>query len=124
MRLLRRPIAFLLLVWFLPACSTYRTTDLTPQEAVAGQKIVRVVATPEDEAIELNAPWVRADSIGGITSTGSDWSAPLSSVNEVKIKRFNPWLTSGVVVGGLVVGAAVTLVIICGLGDSWQCFEG
>ena len=62
--------------------------------------------------VTLRAPWVRADSIGGSTDADPSWSAPLSSVSELKTKRFNVWLTSGLVAGSLAV-ALGGFVLIC-----------
>ena len=97
MRQLRRPIAFLLLAWFLPACSTYRTTDLTPHEAIAGQETVMVtLADVESTEVTVRFPCVRADSLGGVVER-DPWSVPLSSVAEVRTKRLDGWLTVTVV---------------------------
>jgi hypothetical protein len=43
---LRRTIACILMVWYLPGCSTYRITRTTPQQAVQGEE--RVILTVQD----------------------------------------------------------------------------
>ena len=75
----------------------------------------------ESTEVTVREPWVRADSIGGVTEDSGDWSVPLSSVAEVKTKRFNVLLTSGVVLGGLMVVAG-GLVIYCLIEGT--CLEG
>jgi hypothetical protein len=104
MRTLHRPIALVLFVGILSACSTYRTTTLTPQEAIAGHRTVKVrLAGTESTEITITGPWIHADSIGGATSTNPHWSAPLSSVVEVKTKRVDPVLTASIVAAALLV---------------------
>ena len=69
MRLLRRPMAAILLVWLLPACAgtaRWRTHEVTPQETkrtvYAGD--VRVITT--DGKVHLcRGVWVSPDSLGG-----------------------------------------------------------
>ena len=85
MRTFRRPIAYLMMLWYLPACTSYRTTDLSPQEAVAsGESVVvtflrstggstgyvvgpdgKIVEGPGTATVHLKEPWVRGDSLGG-----------------------------------------------------------
>jgi hypothetical protein len=72
MRTLRRPVAAFLFVWFLPACSTYQTTDLAPQEVVTGQQTVKVtLADAASTEVTVSEPWVRADSLGGVVGPDS-----------------------------------------------------
>ena len=124
MRPLRRPIACLLLVWYLPACTSYKTTAVAPQEAVAGQKtvIVTVDAGGSQETLHVNGPWVRGDTLGGTPcrlddnrvyrcSTDEAWAVPLSQVVEVKTKQVDGFRTTVAVVGGLAVGMLVAATI-------------
>jgi hypothetical protein len=120
MRPARRPIALLLLVWFLPTCATYQTTELAPHEAVVGHEAVKVTLADESSAeVTVWEPWVRADSIGGVVDRNDNWSAPLASVAVLKTKQANAWLTLGVVVGG----AALALggfVLFCAASDCYN----
>lgn len=113
----RRPIAFLLLAWYLPACSSYQTTALAPQEAVHGQETVKVVlADTALTELVLRTPWVRTDSIGGVPcpsgrcSVGTAWSVPLDSVVAIKTKQSAPGLTALAVIGGVALFAAAIAV--------------
>jgi hypothetical protein len=70
MRYLRRPIACLLSIWYLPACATYtyEPTHLEPAQAIADQKEVRVTIQEDDSTarrLRVKDPWVRNDSLGG-----------------------------------------------------------
>ena len=117
MRQLRRAIAFLLLVWLLPGCSTYRTTDLTPQEAVVGQEAVKVMLAEADANwLTVRQPWVRSDSLGGVTQDDADWSVPLVSVSEVRTKGLDWSYTAAVGFCVLAVPTLVGLVVANNVG--------
>jgi hypothetical protein len=63
MRALRRSIAAFLLVWFLPACATYQTTDLAPQEE-------HVDHCTQAESFGGNAP---SSTLIGLPVGGLEW---------------------------------------------------
>jgi hypothetical protein len=67
MRNLRKPIATLLLLWYLPACTRYQALEVAPQEALADTDRVAVKVSQDGETrtIYLKEPWASADSIGG-----------------------------------------------------------
>jgi hypothetical protein len=109
MRLARRPIALLLLVWFLPACATYQPTELAPHEKVK-------LSGASSTEVTVREPWVRADSIGGVTDLHPDWSVPLASVAEIKTSRFNPALTVVGIVGGVAVAVGGFYFVACVIG--------
>lgn len=117
----RRPIALLLLVCWLPACATYRATDVAPEVAVIGQRAVKVtLADAASTEVTVVDPWVRADSIGGMVHPIANWSVPLSSVVEVKTKRSSALLT-GIVVGGIGLAALAGYFIACAGKTSYVC---
>ena len=127
MRMLRRPIAYLLLVLYVPACTSYRTTNLAPQEAVAdeGTVVVTVTNGAGTETLSLKQPWVRNDTVGGIPcrpdryrqyrcASDENWAVPVSLVVEMQTKRVSTGRTVLAAVGGaflvLLVGAAACAV--------------
>lgn len=99
---LRRPAACLLLVWYLPACTSFQTTALAPADAVADQSMVRVTVVTDGDTTrwQVKEPWVRGDSLGG-SACGSGrygevqcdpadrFAVPLSSVVELETRRGN-----------------------------------
>ena len=92
MRLLRRPMAAILLVWLLPACAgtaRWRTHEVTPQETkrtvYAGD--VRVVTT--DGKVHLcRGVWVSPDSLGGWLQepAGAELTFALADVQSVQTR--------------------------------------
>jgi len=122
----RRLIAIVLLAWFLPACSSFQTTDLAPQEAVENQEqvILTVADSTGEHIIRLSDPWVTPDSIGGVPcdeyfdcSAGATRSVPLSSIQRLEIKRFDGTATAWAV--GVVVVAAGAVFVVA-MARSWN----
>jgi hypothetical protein len=66
--------------------------------------------------VTVREPWVRADSIGGVTDLHPDWSVPLASVAEIKTSRFNPALTVVGIVGGVAVAVGGFYFVACVIG--------
>ena len=108
-----RPIAYLLLIWYLPACMSYQRTEVAPQQAIEGQEsvIVTVAAGADTTALTLQEPWVRNDSLGGITETGSDWGVPLQSVVELRTRRVHAGKTTLNVLAVAVTVAGVAMIV-------------
>jgi hypothetical protein len=137
MRFLRRPVAFVLLLWYLPACTSYQTSTLAPRDAVSGEPsvLLKVVDGEKTKTVMVSEPWVRGDSLGGTpcngdtsrgwrcAKDGSNWSVPLSSVVEVKTRRGDGANTGlavlGVIALGALVAATVGLAAACTGGDSY-----
>jgi hypothetical protein len=122
----RRLMAVVLLAWFQPACTTFQTTDLAPQEALEGQEqaILTVADSAGERIIHLANPWVTADSIGGTPcdqhftcSAGSTLSVPLSSVQRLEVKRYDKKAT--MLLGGVVLAAAL-VVFMAALNSSLE----
>jgi len=126
MRVLRSAIAAFLLAW-VPACYSYRTTQLAPEQAVVGQKpiVVRVPDGAGTREVKLHSPWVRNDSIGGRqctmgrTPTGhtsetcaTDWSVPLTEVRAIETRHFDAGTTAKVTTGVVAVAAILALAIV------------
>ena len=88
MRLRRyRPMALVLLVLHLGACTTWRPATVSPQQLIREEQpsSVRITLT-SGETITVIDPIVRNDSIGGI---------PLSDVSTVEVRRPDPLGTFG-----------------------------
>ena len=119
---IRRGIAALLLVVYLPACFSYVSPKpLTPQEYLDANhpKHVRVTLTDKTRRV-LRDPWAGPDSIGGVLmirgpsgsyTAGAAWAVPLSSVGRVEFREHDIGATIGVVfvsvllIGGVIAGA-------------------
>jgi len=123
MRLLRRPIACALLVWYLPACAY--STRIEPATAVAGRKSALVtVASGADTLVwQVAQPWIRNDTLGGVAAAcqkgcppqDARWPVPLSEVVEVRAvppdvsgKATAAVLGTALLVGLVVLAAAVS----------------
>ncbi len=121
MRLLRRPFAFLLLVWYLPACassSRWTAQAVVPQETkrtmYAGD--VRVQTTDGTTHV-FRGVWVSADSLGGwlIQPAGAERSFPLVEVSALQVRgtggepargeRSSAWMIGALV--GVLLGASL-----------------
>jgi hypothetical protein len=101
----RRLIALVLLVVYLPACSSYRPSALAPSEAVAGRDEVEVQVGhgSSTASIRLRHPWVRNDSIGGEHRVCTPqqnrslprqceyapWAMPLAEIGAVETRQFD-----------------------------------
>lgn len=119
MHRVRRPIAYLLLCWYLPACASaqYRgTVPIEPTTDVAGLKsaFVAVAAGTDTLVWQVSNPRVRNDSLvgraaackEGCGSPSLHWPVALSEVVEV---RGAP--SSGAAGKALLIGLGVTLVV-------------
>lgn len=115
----RRPFTLVLLAWYLLGCSSFRPTDVRPQEAVTGQKriIVEVADTDGLQTVRLRDPWATADSIGGY-ACDRRWSCdppqalsyPLSSVQKLETYRSDAALNLLVTV--VTLGAVAGVVVL------------
>jgi len=124
-RTFRRPIALALLLWYLPACTSYQTSKLAPRDAVSDESsvLLKVVDGEKTKTVMLNKPWVRGDSLGGMPCSGdtsrgwrcandrAEWSVPLSSVVEVRTRRTDGAKSALAVLGIVAVGVLTAGVI-------------
>jgi len=108
-----RPIAYVLLIWYLPACMSYQRTKVAPRQAIEGQEsvIVKVAVGADTTTLTIQEPWVRNDSLGGITETDSDWGVPLLSVVELRTRRLNAGKTTLNVLAVAVTVAGVAMIV-------------
>lgn len=90
MRLPRRPIAALLMTWYLPACaSQWRAEAITPQDAketiYAGDARIR---TADGNVYRCHGLWVSSDSLGGWLQepAGTEIGFALADVRSVQTR--------------------------------------
>ncbi|MDH4045096.1 MAG: hypothetical protein OEY20_13380 [Gemmatimonadota bacterium] len=120
-RRIRRSIAGLVLVLYLPACHTYvPLQEMTPQEYIATKHPKQVRLTLNDvthglHRLELLTPSVGpGDSLTGLPR-GADApvTVALSTIERLEVRESNPSGTTGAVVGGLaVVGVGVLVAYL------------
>ena len=86
MRCLRRPIALLLLVWFVAACaqSTWVRQPVAPEEAISAEErpVVRLTMRDGSEHV-LRFPTVNGDSVVGRDRSGRYSALALAEVESV-----------------------------------------
>ncbi len=120
---LRKPVAILLLVWYLPACATsFQPTDLSPQEVVAQEYEIKVKVRDGDrtETVHLYDPWATSRSIGGrVCDTWAcrynrTWTAPLSRVESLETRQPDAVKAVAGTVLGLAVVAGVVFTAVVG----------
>jgi len=118
----RRVVSVLLLVAYLPACTSYQATTQPVAELTAAPKPPEHlrVTTADGAQIDVNAPRVVNDSLYGTTAvTGARGepttravAIPLANVRTVEVRKSDGTSTMMLVVG--VVGALVLLGVAAG----------
>ena len=114
----RRAIGLALLLWYVPACTTWQVAEgITPQRLIADQHPAAVrVTLPDSSQIVLDAPSIAGDSVAGLVD-GRDSSVVASDIKQVAVRRVSGGKTAGMVVGlGLVaalIAGAVALHNMC-----------
>jgi hypothetical protein len=108
----RRLIACILLPCYLLACSTWKTQEASPQEVLAEQPDQVLVQLTDGFKVVLRQPAVSGDSIIGLEN-GEQRSIPLASVSALEVREPDMLLTTGAILGGLVVVAGVVVLIAC-----------
>lgn len=122
-RQMRRSIAAVLLVAYLPACHHWvRPKDMTPQQYVTAKHPGKVRVTLTDGSrFVLGEPWVSADSIGGRLIEpylgGGDfaWSSPRSSVILFEVSKLDAEATAGAV--AVVVGIPLAVLVFVAVNE-------
>lgn len=116
-RRIRRSIAALLLVLFLPSCYHYVTPkEMTPQEYIATKAPKQVRVTLIDSTrVVLRDPFITPDSIGGHTQIRQDapasrWAVALSRVERFEGHEYDNWAVAGIVAGAMVVVGGLCFV--------------
>ena len=107
----RRPIAALLLLLYLPACTSWKVGRPTPEEFLENEQPDNVRVTQTDGSrVELMSPEVRADSLVGTAKEGTVHvvSIPLSGISFVEVKKVSAVKNLFLILGlAMVVGAVV-----------------
>jgi hypothetical protein len=107
----RRPIAYALLLWYLPACTVWHFEDgVRPQQLIAAQHPNAVrVTLPDRSRIVLHQPRIAAgDSLAGVLN-GAPSSFAVSDVTQVAIRKISAGRTVLLVAGIAVVAAAIAV---------------
>jgi hypothetical protein len=115
----RRLVSTLLLLTYLPACSTWQVGTPTPAQFVEQKKphSIRVTRT-DGSRITLTSPMVRNDSILGNSGAGDpehSVALALSDVQQVEVRKIATGKTL-LLVGGILV--AVAIIGCAASGDS------
>ena len=94
----RRPIAYMLLLWYLAACTAWRVQNLTPQQVIDRWHPASVrVTTTDSSQFVLKQPRIAAgDSLVGQAGGVPDGVA-ISDVTHVAIRRFSARKTLGLI---------------------------
>ena len=112
----RSGIACLLLLAYLPACTSWHVGTPTPAQFVETQhpKMVRVTRS-DGTKMELRTPMVQGDSLLGTAGedTTRQVSLPLSDVRSVAVQRVSAWKTTLVVLGGVIGVLVVATIVEC-----------
>jgi hypothetical protein len=117
----RRPIAYALLLWYLPACTAWHVErGVSPEQLIATErpKAVRVTR-PDSSNIVLHQPRIAAgDSLSGLHN-GAPSSVAVADVTQVAIQKFSAGKTIGLVVGISAVALAIAVVAIASAFDGY-----
>lgn len=112
----RRPIAYALLLWYLPACITWHVEPgVSPEQLIATQHpdFIRVTRTDSSRLV-LRQPRIAAgDSVSGVHN-GAPSSVAISDITQVGIRKFNAGRTIGLLLGMSAIIAGVVVVSVAG----------
>ena len=92
----RRPIAALLLLLYLPACTSWQGVGKpSPEEFLEDESPAKIRVTQTDGSrVELDNPWVSAsDSLVGTVKGGAPVSIALSEVQKVEVSKGDTGMT-------------------------------
>ncbi len=116
----RRAIATLLLLLYLPACTSWQVGKTSPEQLFEDDPPEKVRVTQTDGSlIELMSPEVRADSLVG-TVKGDTVSIALSEVQKVEVRRPDSTRT-GILVAGIMVWTVVSVVLFVSAMEDFPC---
>ena len=127
----RRLIAYLLLICYLPACTTWHVErGIRPERVIATQRpqTVRVTRTDSSRLILVQPSLVALDSVSGIHHSRRT-SLPLWDIAQVETRKVDDGATIAVValvsiVGVVVAAAAIKGVFEKALGKMGSCWMG
>lgn len=109
-----RVIPALLLLAYLPACSSWRVENVTPQALIEAKHPTQVrVSRPDGTKQVLHQPSIAGDTLRGV---GPEPAIPLTDVQAVETRHGDTG-KSLLLVGGIVVGAMVAGALICSASD-------
>ncbi len=106
----RRAIALALLIWYVPACTSWQVArGITPQQLIAARHppVVRVTLHNSSQFV-LDEPSIAGDSLAGFVS-GKDSSVVTSDVRHVEIRSIDGRKTAGLVGGLALLGAIIAV---------------
>ena len=113
----RRPIAYLLLLCYLPACTAWRVErGVSPQQLFASARPDTVRVTRKDRSRVVVAQTSPAVSD---TVSGSNWGTPiriaLADITQVETRKHSAANTVGAVLAVSVVGVGILMVAFNGM---------
>ncbi|MGE5231344.1 MAG: hypothetical protein ACM3NS_06345 [Deltaproteobacteria bacterium] len=101
-----RLIALVLLLAYLPACHSWRTENVAPEQLISTKHPDKVrVRLADSSAVELQQPSIVGDTLRGQHKSGPR-AIPLSDVRSVATRQAN-WVGNGVIIAmgaGLIAG--------------------
>ena len=124
----RRLIAYLLLLCYLPACTTWRVErGVSPQQlfATAHPDTVRVTRKDRSKVVVAHASLALDDTV-----SGSNWGTPiriaLADITQVETRKHSAANTVGAVLAVSVVGVGILMVAFGDMmkGARPQCIAG
>ena len=124
----QRGLACLLLLSYLPACSTWHTGTPTPAQFIEKEhpEAVRVIRM-DGTTVNLEAPAIRGDSLvgtvgGGLVQADSarTISLALSDVSSVAVKRGSAGRTLLLVGGVLIATMVIVYAVECSGKSGWE----
>ena len=123
----RRPIAYLLLLAYLPACMSWQVErGISPEHMIADQRpdTIRVTRLDDSRIVLVQPRIVPGDSVNAIHN-GYRARLALSDITQIETKRFNAGTTVGGAVVISVVTVAIALVALKGAWKGkWGCWMG
>ncbi len=121
----RRGIAALLLLLWLPACANWQVPGVAPATYIEAQHPARVRVTTDTSRVQLDHPWVRADTIVGTRLVTSRAGIMRLDTVQVAVQQVNRMEVRSGSTGNsllLVGGVVLALAIIGGIALS-NAFE-
>jgi hypothetical protein len=113
----RRALAALLLVLYLPACTSWQVGKTSPDQLFEDDPPEKVRVTQTDGSrVELLAPMITPDTLWGTVKGGDTVSIALSQVQKVEVRHFDG-LKSLAVIFGILIGVWVAAVATWELGS-------
>ena len=117
----RRTIAALLLLLYLPACTSWQVGKPSPEEFLENEHPEKVRVTQTDGSrVELMSPAVRADSLVGRVNGGTSVSIALSEVQKVEVRESDSTKT-GLLAAGVLIWTMVSVVLFFSAMEDFPC---